>query len=318
MCDTMCPVCLFVIGFLIVGYLLLCVYLKSTRRYCRSEVDLTGKTVIVTGGNTGLGYITARELASRNARVILACRNAEKAETAVEKIISETGKKNIVSKKLDVSSLKSVREFAEQFLKEESRLDILINNAGIITNDSKLTEDGLQVTYATNHFGPFLLTNLLLERLKASTPSRVVTLSSYGHHFGKIHFENFKIPMLFEGSETYGSTKLANVLFTFELAKRVKEEGVTAYSVHPGLCKSNLFDSFHPILQWILLNLNPFTKSIEEGAQTTIYCAIEKGIEEHSGKYFDNLQVGCANAKGYDAGVAKKLWEVSESLTKLA
>ncbi|GAB1603953.1 retinol dehydrogenase 11-like [Argonauta hians] len=308
---------LLLLGAFFVGYILLCAYVKTTRNFCKSKVDLTGKTVIVTGANAGLGYITARDLASRRARVILACRNPVKAEAAVNKIIAETKNKDVVFRKLDTSSLKSVREFAARILKEEKRLDILVNNAGITTIAPTLTEDGLQVTYATNHFGPFLLTNLLLKLLKSSKPSRIVNVSSDAHYQGKIHFENLKKPMLCEKILAYCGSKLANVLFTFELAKRLQGEGVTTYSVHPGLCSSNLFDNLHPVFRWLLLSANPMAKTIEEGAQNLIYCSVEEGIEQHSGKYFRNLQLVESTKRGYDADVAKKLWEVSESLTEL-
>ncbi|GAB1603629.1 retinol dehydrogenase 11-like, partial [Argonauta hians] len=300
-----------------VAYLLLCAYIKTTRRYCKSNVDLTGKTVIVTGGNAGLGFSAARQLASRNARVILACRNPEKAKDAVLKIIGATGNRHVVFRKLDTSSLKSVREFAAQILKEESRLDILINNAGILSNEPILTEDGLQLTYATNHFGSFLLTNLLLKLLKSSKPSRIVNVSSDGHLVGNIYFENMTKPMGIEKRTSYFGSKLANVLFTHELAKRLQGEGVTAYSLHPGLVSSSLIDHWHPILRWFIFNANPWSKTIDEGAQNIVYCAIEEGLEKHSGKYFRNLQVVPTSKKGYNDDVARRLWEVSDTLTQL-
>uniref|UniRef100_A0A3Q1H5F4 Dehydrogenase/reductase 13 n=1 Tax=Acanthochromis polyacanthus TaxID=80966 RepID=A0A3Q1H5F4_9TELE len=209
-----------------VAYIFRHIVVKGKR--CTSEAKLHGKTVIVTGSNTGIGKTTAIDLAKRGARVILACRSRQRGEAALEEV-----------KRLDLGSLKSVRSFAETFLKSEPRLDILINNAGIYMQGR--TEDGLGMMFGVNHIGHFLLTNLLLERLKQCGPSRVVNVSSMGHNFGKIDFDSLNTHKALglgtsfrEIFQTYCDSKLCNVLYTHELAKRLQGTKVTCYSLHPG------------------------------------------------------------------------------------
>ncbi|KAM6970458.1 retinol dehydrogenase 12-like [Aplochiton taeniatus] len=201
---------------------------------------MDGRTVIITGGNTGIGKATALHLASRGARIILACRNQAKAEDAIKHIQRETGSTDLVFMKLDLGSLRSVRAFAETFLKTEDRLDLLINNAGLV-GDGR-TEDGYGVQLGVNHLGHFLLTCLLLDRLKRGTGSRIVTLSSMAYRWGHVDFDTLITKKdlgtgrySWQFFKAYCNSKLCNVLFTHELAKRLKGTNVTCYSVHPGL-----------------------------------------------------------------------------------
>lgn len=300
--------------FLIVLFIIIC--WRHSWGVCTAKTDLTGKTVIITGCNTGIGYYVALDLAFRNARIVMACRNAEKANAAKEKIIAETGNKQIVFQQVNLSSLQSVRQFTERIINEESHLDILINNAGIIHSNSLLTEDGLNTIYCINHFAPFLLTNLLLDLLQSSAPSRVINVSSHGHKIGSIRFENMKCPMLDDGHTTYANTKLANVLFTRELARRTEGKGISTFSVHPGFCDTELF-RFMPSLVQALMTRYPLMKTAKEGAQTILHCALSEGIESTSGEYYADCKVSSTSANGRDMAVAKKLWEVSETLSKL-
>ncbi|XP_067253777.1 dehydrogenase/reductase SDR family member 13 [Chanodichthys erythropterus] len=314
---------LLICGGLVGFYLLLCATVFKLPK-CKSTAKLHGKTVVVTGANTGIGKATALDLARRGARVILACRDESRAQAAVTDIQMETGNKEVLYMHLDLASLKSVRSFAENFLKKESRLDILINNAGLVI-DGK-TEDGFGKIFGVNHLGHFLLTLLLLERLKECGPSRVVTVSSMAHWWGKIDFNCINTHKdLGLGNSTldllklYGHSKLCNVLFTHELAKRLQGTKVTCYSLHPGAIKTEI--GRHSNLWWRLIMapfLLLFFSDVDSGAQTSLHCALQEGLEPLSGRYFSSCAVQNGPAKARDDATAKKLWEVSERLVGLA
>ncbi|KAM4590119.1 dehydrogenase/reductase SDR family member 13-like [Fundulus diaphanus] len=315
---------------------MLCFYLAAVWLYlllfyglfrgarCLSSVKSKGKTVIITGSNTGIGKSTALELAKRGARVILACRNKEKAEAAAFDIRKESGNNQVVFMQLDLASLKSVCSFAETFLKTEPRLDVLINNAGVIGPGH--TEDGFGLAFGVNHLGHFLLTNLLLERLRQCGPSRVVTVSALLHRFGNIDFhllasQKDLVPSqsAWHNFQTYCNSKLCNVLFTRELANQLEGTDVTCYTLHPGVIYTELCRNMS---WWLQLFMMPLAKLFfldpKGGSQTTLYCALQEGIEPLSGRYFSNCALQKVEAKGRDDGLAKKLWELSERLTGLS
>ncbi|XP_072047153.1 retinol dehydrogenase 12-like [Amphiura filiformis] len=235
------------------------------RRYCTSSISLCGKTVIVTGGNSGIGKETAIDLARRGARVILACRNPNLAEEAVKEVSKRSKSTNVTYRHLDLNSLESVRNFATGFLEEEERLDILVNNAGKATLTSGgVTVDGFESVFGINHFGHFLLTLLLLERLKKCSPSRVVMVTSnFYEYVTAIDFKP-KSPdgLRYPGLNDYAYSKAANVMFTRELARRLKGTEVTAYSVHPGFVYTNI---------------------TVKSAQGNIHCAVDESITDLSG-----------------------------------
>ncbi|XP_036391847.1 dehydrogenase/reductase SDR family member 13-like isoform X1 [Megalops cyprinoides] len=291
---------------------------------CTSNVRFKGKTAIVTGGNTGIGKATAMELARRGARVVLACRNKQRAEAAVFDIRRESGNNEVVYMHLDLASLKSVRSFADTFLKTEPRLDLLINNAGMMGPGR--TEDGFGMAFGVNHLGHFLLTCLLLERLKQAGRSRVVNVAALLHRLGTIDFATLSTHCdLVTGQSgwhsfrAYCHSKLCNVLFTRELANQLEGTGVTCYSLHPGVINTEFCR--HMAL-WQRLLFLPFAKlfflDAEAGAQTTLHCALQEGIEPLSGRYFSSCAVQELSAKARDDAVARKLWEVSERLSGLS
>ncbi|KAM7300801.1 retinol dehydrogenase 11-like [Ixodes scapularis] len=302
-----------------VGLLCLKLYLVHSKGVCRSTQTLEGKTVIVTGGNAGIGKETAKELARRKARVILACRNLEKADKAMQEIFEETQQK-VVIKRLDLASLRSVREFADDILKTESRLDVLVNNAGLINDTSKvqLTEDGYEVCFQSNYLGHFLLTILLSELLKKSAPSRVINLSSILHHIGSTANLHDKAtgnhpwthPVL-----VYSNTKMAMLVFSRALAAKLKPHGVTVNAVHPGPVKTSIAQgaSFSVSLFFTFI-FNYFGKTPHEGAQTSIYAAVEPSLVNETGKYF----VDCRkDLMGWNALGRKRAQEVFEASLKL-
>lgn len=311
-------------AFLILGsvvFVVICLFLRYKFVYmptCKSSRQLHGKTVIVTGSNSGIGKETALDLARRGARVILACRDEQRAEEAVREIKMRTGSNEVVYMHLDLAKLQSVRSFAETFLKKEARLDILINNAGIAIEGK--TEDGFGVIFAVNHLSHFLLTHLLLERLKECGPSRIVNVSSMGHRVASLDFHCLNthkdLTKDYTGMDVfsvYCQSKLCNVLFTHELAKRLTSTNVTCYSLHPGVIRTNI-GRHGGILGrtiWSFLGVLFFANA-EAGAQTTLHCALQEGLEPLSGSYFSHCAMEEVSAKARDDAAAKKLWELSE------
>ncbi|GBM12755.1 Retinol dehydrogenase 11 [Araneus ventricosus] len=289
------------------------------RPKCTSEAKLNNKTVIITGGNAGIGKETALDLAARGAKVIIGCRDTEKGRKAAEDIRRQVPAANIIVKYLDLASFSSIRQFAAEILKSEPRIHILINNAGIMMCPESKTVDGFEMQIGVNHLGHFLLTNLLLDRIKESSPARVINVSSEAYTFGKVSLSDINMERGYNPIWAYGQSKLANILFTRELARRLEGTSVTTYCLHPGNVETELYVHMNRRLERItgfLFNLlsKLFFKSPKEGAQTTIYCAVDEKIANESGLYY----MGCRSvepmAKARDDAFAKKFWEFSERL----
>ncbi|CAJ1049010.1 retinol dehydrogenase 11 [Xyrichtys novacula] len=289
---------------------------------CRSKVRLDGKTVLITGANTGIGKETALDMAQRGARVILACRDMTRARIAADEIRQRTGNGNVVVRKLDLASLQSVRDLAKEIRENESRLDILINNAGIMMCPKWKTEDGFEMQLGVNHLGHFLLTNCLLDLLKKSTPSRIVIVSSLAHEKGRIHFDDINLDKEYKREVSYRQSKLANMLFCRELATRLQGTGVTVYSLHPGVIRTELGRHLIPTLSlWKRVLAMPFVmliKSPWEGAQTTIHCAVDESLAYESGLYYSDCATKTPAPQALDAAAAKRLWDLSASMVGLA
>ncbi|KAF6212140.1 hypothetical protein GE061_012661 [Apolygus lucorum] len=281
---------------------------------------LDGKTAIVTGCNVGIGRETVKDLYKSGARVIMACRDIEKAQTAAKTIEEEVGDQKdvgqLVIKPLNLCSLKSVRECAADINKNEPTITFLINNAGVMMTPKGETEDGFETQFGVNHLGHFLFTCLLLPKMIQSAPSRIINVSSSAHQWGKINFEDLNWKTTdYRARGAYAQSKLANILFTVELARRLQDKGVTAYSLHPGVVKTELgrhMDEtyFRGARLMAGVVFGPFFKNPTEGAMTTLYCTY-KDIEDDNGAYFSD----CAFKKKFDSEEnlkqAKTLWEES-------
>uniref|UniRef100_A0A8B9T7X2 Retinol dehydrogenase 11 n=1 Tax=Anas platyrhynchos TaxID=8839 RepID=A0A8B9T7X2_ANAPL len=268
----------------------------------------------------GIGKCVALELARRNARTILACRSQERGQAAVEEIRAATGNPAVLLRLLDTSSLASVRAFAQAVLREETRLDVLVNNAGLTGLPLSITAEGLEQTFTTNYLGPFLLTNLLLGEylLKASAPARIINVSSFRHAVGTVDVRYLTGQAQPGGYDPiYNSTKLMNVLFSAELAQRLQGTGVTTNSVNPGVVSTGIMRRFSWPLRTLFFLIRPFIKV--SGAVSTLYCAISEEVSGITGKYFDSdCSLVLPSAAARDAGLARKLWEESERLTGLS
>ncbi|XP_050046135.1 retinol dehydrogenase 11-like isoform X3 [Dermacentor andersoni] len=298
--------------------LLVKLYTVLTVGKCSSNVDMAGKTVIITGANTGIGKETARELARRNARVILACRNPVKAKEAADDIHASTGR-SVVLMQLDLCSLNSVRQFARHVLATEPRLDVLILNAGMMSPPNREeTEDGFEATFQANHLGHFLLTHLLLDLLKKSKPSRVVVVGSCGQVAGRLNTEDLSFGRYWFPLLNYCTTKQCNMLFTVELSRKLKGSGVTVNCCHPGFVRSEIAVRSSDIQTWLFnLLLNFYGKSVKEGAETTVYLAVSEEVENVSGKYFKDCAPTFAVPWATNAVAAKKLYEESIRMTQI-
>ena len=278
---------------------------------------MTGKTVLITGGTGGIGKAAAIGLASMGARVGITGRDRVRAEAAAAEIARESGNPAVDVFVADMSSQAEVRRLAGEVLAAYPRLDVLLNNVGGFWNHRHLTADGLEHTFALNHLAPFLLTNLLLERLTASAPARVVTVSSGAQSMGTIAFDDLMGEQEYSGSRAYNQSKLANVMFTYELAKRIEGTGVTATALHPGLT-STAFSAEDPALGWLVAILRPFMKSPKRGAETPIYLASSAEAEGVSGQYFANRKAKQSHKSSYDSAATARLWQVSADLVGLA
>jgi NAD(P)-dependent dehydrogenase (short-subunit alcohol dehydrogenase family) len=271
---------------------------------------LRGKVAMVTGASSGMGKEIALALAGTGANVVMVCRNPARGEAARAEVQQKSGNSAVELLIADLSSQKSIRHLAQEFEARHDRLNVLVNNAGVVLPARVETADGLETVFATNHLAPFLLTNLLLPALKAGAPSRVVTVASSVESMGKIDFDDLQSVKSFSEIRAYNASKLANVLFTYELARRVAGTGVTANAVEPGFIKTNLKVPF-PFSLFSFMR-----RSAAEGARPTVFLAASDEVEGVSGTFFNNKGAAAESSRGSrDEAVAKRLWQVSAELT---
>jgi NAD(P)-dependent dehydrogenase (short-subunit alcohol dehydrogenase family) len=290
--------------------------------------DQTGRVAIVTGANSGLGFVTARELARAGERVVLACRNLDKGHAAIDRIRAAVPEAQVQLEELDLASLASVRGFADRFKATHDGLDLLINNAGVMGTPRRRTADGFELQFGTNHLGHFALTTALLETMEGRDDARVVTLSSTAHKMGRINFDNLNGDRHYFRWNAYGQSKLANLLFALELDRRLRAAGSTVMSLaaHPGYAATNLQSAGPPLFDRLVMVASNalIAQSDEMGALPILYAATQPGLE--GGTYVgpDSFReqrghptIVQPNGRARDPETARRLWEVSERLTAL-
>jgi retinol dehydrogenase-14 len=274
--------------------------------------SMSDKTVLITGGTGGIGKAAALGLASMGARVGITGRDRVRAEHAAAAIADESGNPAVDVFVADMSSQAEVRRLASEILAAYPQLDVLLNNVGGFWAHRHLTADGLEHTFALNHLAPFLLTNLLLERLITSAPARVVTVSSGAHAMGRIDFDDLMGEHEYSGQRAYNQSKLANVMFTYELARRLEGTGVTATALHPGMTNTSFStEDPHRRMVPIVFMVRPFMKSPKKGADTAVYLAGSPEVEGVTGRYYVNRKTTKSEESSYNTATTNQLWRVS-------
>jgi NAD(P)-dependent dehydrogenase (short-subunit alcohol dehydrogenase family) len=283
-----------------------------------SVANMSGKTVIITGGNSGIGLETAVALAGAGANTLITARDPERGKAAVDDIRQRSGSGDVDVAVFDLASLKSTRAGAAEILDRCQRIDVLINNAGVVLSDRRETEDGLEMTFAVNHVGHFLLTQLLLDRIKASAPARIVNVSSTAHRGARkgLDFDDLQTRNGYSGMKVYSESKLANIYFTTELARRLAGTDVTVNAVHPGTVATGYGrdgDS-SGLLAFGLKVIKPFILSSEQGARTSVYLASSPEVAGVTGKYFIKNRARPTSTAANDDAAARRLWDETEKL----
>jgi retinol dehydrogenase-12 len=285
------------------------------------EPPVNGKVCIVTGANTGIGLETAAALVAQGATVVLACRDEAKAREAIAEINARGGKGAAHFMPLNLASLQSVRDFAASFQHKFNRLDVVVNNAGIMPGKRQITIEGFEMILGVNHLGHYLLTRDLLGLLRRSVPARVVVVASAMHHRGDINFNDLQSETKYGPMGVYSNSKLANVMFTYALARRLEGSGVTANCLHPGVVGTQIIrkqiGDYPAIVQPLGSLFLAFTLSPEKGARTSVHLASSPEVEGISGKYFVRCKPAQSSARSHDVAAQEKLWETSARLTGL-
>ena len=283
-----------------------------------TNVDMHGKTVLVTGATQGIGRVTARELARQGATTVLVARDRARGEAVVAEIQQQTGNQAVSLLIADLSSQASIRALAEAFTAKHDALHVLVNNAGSIFIPRQTTVDGLEMTFATNHLGYFLLTHLLLDVLRASAPARIVNVASAAHRRATLDFDDLQSERGYSGMGAYSRSKLANILYTYELARRLEGSGVTANCLHPGVVRTGFGRNTQGIFKLGVKLIAPFMLSDEQGADTSIYLASAPEVEGVTGKYFAKREAIRSNPQSHDRAAAERLWDISLEMCGLA
>ena len=283
-----------------------------------SSISMAGKTCVVTGANSGIGKATAQALALMGAEVVMVCRSRERGEAALTEIQGVLqGRGRLELKLADLSIMSATRALAEDLKRTHPRIDVLVNNAGGIFNERRVTPEGLEFTFALNHMSYFILTTQLLDTLKASAPARIINVSSGAHTRGRIPLDDLQYKRSYSAFRAYSDTKLANVLFTYELARRLEGSGVTCNCLHPGVVATGFSSQGGPpLFKWFLKWFQVFLLTPERGAETTVYLASSPEVEGVSGKYFSRRKAVRSSRRSRDDELAQRLWEASERLLR--
>ncbi len=283
-----------------------------------AEQMMKDNVVMVTGANSGIGKATSLALAKMDVAVVMVARSRERGEASRSEIIKESQNSSVDLLIADLSSLESVRQLARDFRAKYPKLNVLVNNAGLYNHGRYVTVDGYENTFATNYLAPFLLTNLLLDELKASAPSRVVNVSSVGHYSGHIDFDDLNGEKNYSGWKAYRQSKLALILFTHQLAKRLEGTRVTVTSMHPGTVATHIWSRPLGRFGFIMALPKLFMVSPEKGAETIVYLASSPEAAKFNGEYFEKMKAKKSSDESYNESVAERLWDVSAKLTHLS
>lgn len=275
-----------------------------------------GKVCVVTGATSGIGLVTAETLARQGATLVVVGRNPERGAATVSRIQQETGNAAVELMVADLSAQAQVRRLASEIQRRFARLDVLVNNAGALFGRRQLSQDGIEMTFALNHLAYFLFTNLLLDALKASTSARIVNVSSEAHRRARLDFADLQGQHRYSGWRAYARSKLANILFTYELARRLEGTGVVANALHPGFVATNFGRNNRSITAMLFRVLQLAAISPEEGAHTIIYLATSPEVQGITGEYFVKQKAVRSSQVSYDRAAAERLWQVSAGLTK--
>lgn len=282
------------------------------------DQSMSGRVCLITGASSGLGQTTALELAKMGASVVMVCRNQAKGEAAQSAIVEASGNPSVDLLLADLSSQQAIRQLAQEVQAKYERLHVLVNNAGGIYGPRFLTVDGLELTFALDHLAYFLLTNLLLDVLRRSAPARIINVTSDAHRMGPINFDNLQGERRYFGLRAYGQARLANIMFTYDLARRLEGTGVTVNCVYPGFVRTNFGRHQAGIYGLFVAVFSSLMKTPEKGAETIIYLASSPEVESVSGKYFINNKEVRSSKASYDEAMTRRLWEVSAKLTGLS
>ncbi len=277
-------------------------------------LSVDGKTILVTGGNSGIGYAAAQALSGAGAKVILTSRSVERAAAAAQGIAAQTGGE-VIGLGLDFAARANINAFADAFLERFDRLDVLVNNAGALFTTRQQSADGYEMTWAVDHLGPFLLTARLMPLLQEAEGARIVTTASRAHLGGTIEFDGLGMPESFSRTGAYGRAKLANVLFTFALARRLEGTGITANCLHPGVVATGFFRFIPVIGPMVRILSTPFLRSPEKGAETAIFLAGDDGLNGASGGYYFDDRPARTNPLATDIAVQDRVWDLSTEQT---
>lgn len=278
-------------------------------------MDWKDKVCIITGATSGIGREAAFDIAKAGLHLVLPVRNLTKGEALKKEITRKTGNQQVHLYECDLSSLDSVRKFGHDFLQKYDHLHILINNAGTWETQRKESADGIELTFAVNHLAPFLLTNLLLKRMKNSAPARIINVSSKAHIRGKMDFEDLEGRKSWSSFGSYANSKLANILFTRELDRRLRGSGLTANSLHPGVVDTRLY---HKMPSFLTSFFRLFMISPSKGSETIVYLALSPEVSQVSGEYFYKKKIRKPASQALDEAAARRLWEVSTEYTGIS
>ena len=273
---------------------------------------MLGRVCLVTGASSGLGLATATGLARLRATVIMLCRNIDRGNAARERVERKTGNPNVSLVIADLASLEQVRRATAEISHAHAALNVLVNNAGINARERRLTSDGFESTLAVNHLAAFLLTSLLAPLLRAGAPSRVITVASRVERMGRMHFDDLQLEHGYGAVRAYAQSKLANILFTYELAQRLTGTGVTGNCLHPGYANTALM---RETPAWMRALWQPFLPNAERGARSALYLASDAGLEGVTGAYFERCKPARSSARSYDVAARRRLWDASAALT---